>query len=182
MRPQQSRANRLLLPLALAVLAGCEHAATPLMGPEDARYSEQRVVRSVTGTGHIDHPVGDEDFFRTFAFVALERADGSVIGTFELTAREVPVRVHGQITCIGIADNAAWLGGEIEQSSDPDRVAPGTKVRWRLVDNGEGVATPPDQISLVLLGGDPASYCANMPPTSPIQLFDLVAGNLRVRG
>jgi hypothetical protein len=176
-----SQSARLLLPLALAVLAGCENAA-PLLGPEDARFSQQRVLRSVRGTGHIDHPVGDEEFFRTFAFVALEQADGSVMGTFELTAREVPVRVHGEITCIGIAGNAAWVGGEIEQSSDPDRVAPGTKVRWRLVDNGEGAGTPPDQISFVALHGDPASHCANMPPASPLQLFDLAAGNLQVRG
>lgn len=185
--------NRKQLPSATSLVflaamlgAGCEAATTvPQLATPRAVLSiaPQMVVRSVTGTGHVDVPVDGSDVFRNFSFTALERADGSVSGQFEFQARHVPIRVHGRVTCLTIVGNAAWLGGVVEQVSDPPFITPpGTPVRWRVVDNGQGAVSPPDQVSGFgpAPGGDELAYCATT-PAAPL-LLEVARGNLQVRG
>jgi hypothetical protein len=121
---------------------------------------------------------------------ALEREDGSVSGQFEMHLRQFPVRIHGRITCIGVQGNAAWLGGVIELidgsfPAPPGSIGPGTPIRIRVVDNGEGSDAPTDLISgLGTFGGQSEGvelgYCATKP--SQPMLNPVEAGNIQVRG
>ncbi|MFN2563920.1 MAG: hypothetical protein ABR499_02755 [Gemmatimonadaceae bacterium] len=136
-----------------------------------------RVAQSATGSGHLT-AAGE---LRTFAFSAVERADGSVAGQFELFARSAGVRVHGEVVCLQVVGNRAWMGGVIRQTSDPTRAQAGTETGWRVADNGEGRAAPPDQTSLMFVNQPPGfaqSYCRGMSPTpmNPVE-----KGNIQVR-
>jgi hypothetical protein len=173
--------------LSLVVTLGCSieppssPTALPGTGGGAAQASSaQAIVQSVTGTGHLNVPVGDTEFFRNFAFAARASADGSVSGQFEFQARQVPIRVHGRITCFSIDGSTAWLGGIVEQSSDPTIAPAGTRVRWRVVDNGEGAGASPDLVSAFAPGGNELAYCAARPAAPP--LSPVAGGNVQVRG
>jgi hypothetical protein len=154
--------------------------------------SSGAVVRSVTGTAlrSLSQLDPDAHGWRLFMITALEREDGSVSGQFEMHLRQFPVRIHGRITCIGVQGNAAWLGGVIELidgsfPGPPGFIGPGTPMRIRVVDNGEGSDSPADLISgLGTFGGQSEGvelgYCAakpNQPMLNPVE-----AGNIQVRG
>lgn len=175
--------------LSMVVTLGCSveppSAPTPLPGAGGAgaqAASTSASVPSVTGTGHLNVPVGDAEFFRNFAFVAHASADGSVSGQFEFQARHVPIRVHGRITCVSIDGSTAWLAGIAEQSSNPTLLPPGTRVRWRVVDSGQGAGAPPDLVSGFGPAplGDELAYCTARPAAPP--LLPVAGGNVRVRG
>jgi hypothetical protein len=155
--------------------------------------SSGAVVRSVTGTAlrSLSQLDPDAHGWRVFTITALEHEDGSVSGQFEMHLRQFPVRIHGRITCMGLQGNAAWLGGVIEliDGSFPGPpgllIGPGTPMRIRVVDNGEGSDAPTDLISgLGTFGGQSEGvelgYCAtkpNQPMLNPVE-----AGNIQVRG
>lgn len=107
--------------------------------------------------------------------------DGDVKGTFELHARQQDPnrRVHGEVICVTLIGNQAWLGGRMTQSDHP-AAPPGTFSLWRVVDNGEGTGAPPDQISLrgVGLPNPTIPYCTNH-PNSPA-LFPIAAVNIQI--
>jgi len=131
------------------------------------------VVEAVSGSGHFSLP-GDGTW-RTFSFAALRGADGSVDGNFHLRTH-VPgggAKVSGRIVCFSIVGNEAWLAGVIEKAVGP---AAGTTVGWRVVDNGEGSAVPPDRITRQRRSVDTAAYCADMPTDQ--ELNDVEAGNI----
>jgi hypothetical protein len=183
-----------LLPLLLSV--GCSTEAptvpTALNGSSASEagtaMAGRGVVRSVTGTAVRSLPDPDAHGWRTFTIAAVERQDGSVSGQFEMHLRQVPVRIHGRITCIGIQGNAAWLGGVIELMVGSFPVSPGpgpgTPIRIRVVDNGEGSNAPADLISGLgtftgASEGVELAYC-DTKPNQPA-LFPVEAGNIQVR-
>jgi hypothetical protein len=178
-----------LLPLLLSVGCSTETPTSPT-GVAGSPAAEARtthagsgVVRSVTGTGHVTITLNEVDFWRNFAYTAIERADGSVAGQFEFQARQLSVRVHGRVTCLSVVGNAAWLGGVIEQmvGSFPNpAVGPGTPVWWRVVDNGQGANAVADLISGLGTMGDELAYCAARPAAPMFR--PLEAGNIQVRG
>lgn len=154
--------------------------------------SSGAVVRSVTGTAlrSLSQLDPDAHGWRLFTITALEREDGSISGQFEIHLRQFPVRIHGRITCMALQGNAAWLGGVIELidgsfPAPPGSIGPGTPMRIRVVDNGEGSDAPTDLISgLGTFGGRSEGveldYCATM-PNQPM-LNPVEAGNIQVRG
>ncbi len=170
------RTVALVAAVGLATL-GCERSpdvAGPLFGVAGAN----RVVQSVTGSGHFTS--GGE--FRTFAFNAVRRADGTVTGEYQGHNRAADVHWHGNVTCFTVIGNQAWIGGTTETSSDPNLIVPGTQSGFRVADNGEGRNTPPDQISLQFINagaGFANAYCGAAPPAPALN--DVQAGNIQVR-
>jgi hypothetical protein len=176
------------LPLLLAACSSELPVAPTSIGASFSKANPNAaIVRSVTGTALRSLPDPDAHGWRSFMITALERKDGSVSGQFEIHLRQLDVRIHGRITCAGIVGNAAWVGGviELKVGEFPGFPGPGTPMRIRVVDNGEGRHAPPDLVSgLGTFNGMPEgvelAYCAtrpNQPILSPVE-----AGGIQVRG
>ena len=113
---------------------------------------------------------------RTFAFTAKNRSDGTAQGQYQIDNRDVSgSREHGTVTCLEVQGNQAWIGGVITASSIPGRE--GTPRVFRVVDNGEGSGSPPDQASFFEVPL-PGVTCHTM---TPMPLETLEGGNIQVR-
>jgi hypothetical protein len=114
------------------------------------------------------------------SFSAVRHRDGRVTGQFQIFSSQEPgIRVHGIVTCLGIEDNLARLGGIITRSSPPGFES---LAFWRVVDNGEGHLAPPDLSSDLAAFAPPElveEFCAvgfDFPPLVPSP-----RGNIQVR-
>jgi len=137
---------------------------------------DDRVTQAAMG--HANLTQGGE--LRTLSFAAIQHADGRVTGQWELNNRANDTRLHGSVTCLTVIGNRAWIGGITDQSNNPG-TPEGRGVSWRVVDNGEGADSPPDQLSLTftnLAPGVPELRCRNAPP---YPLMPVEAGNIQVR-
>ena len=93
---------------------------------------------------------------RTFAFAALQFADGTVVGEWQRLNQPVPS--HGDVVCLNIIGTQARIGTTI--ATGPFA---GSEGGFTAIDNGEGANAAPDQFTLqfVNLGpGGAAAYCA----------------------
>jgi hypothetical protein len=132
--------------------------------------SEVPLVASVTGHANLTH----EGELRTFSFTARQYADGTIKGEWQRFTRSTNSKAHGDVTCLTVVGNEAWIGGITERTTTV-----GGEVGWRVVDNGEGSA--PDQMSLQFAGGGEGSadaYCAAGPAWPP--LSDIEGGDIQV--
>jgi hypothetical protein len=146
----------------IVALPACQgESQSPLNVDSDAlELSANPVIQSVTGSGSFVAPQGD---WRTFAFTARSYADGSVAGQWERIRRQ-PGNASGTTT-IGLL-------------STP----PNNENAWRVVDNGQGANSPPDQMSLEFVGAPPgfaANYCATTPAAPSLNAIQ--AGNIQVK-
>ena len=138
------------------------------------------VVASVRGSGHIKRPDGTS---RIFTLEAARYADGEVRGTYnlEMTGPETPVRVKGDITCLVVIGNSAYVGGDVDRfDANPFPTVP-QGVAVEIIDNGEGGDAPPDLLSLA--GFYPTQqgaldYCA---AAAPGPVFATEQGNFQVQ-
>jgi hypothetical protein len=167
--------------LCAAVLAGCDSGLEPTATRPTAlplfSQGSGPVVQSATGAGHFT--VGGE--LRTFSFTALRYADGTVQGEYELLSRLTGTRIHGDVTCLSVVGNQAWIGGVQEHSNNP-AILPGGENGFRVADNGEGANDPPDQMSLMFVNAAPGfaqAYCNARPPAPALNPIE--AGNIQVR-
>jgi len=167
--------------LCAMVLAACGNTDPPASMAKSAAasttLSSGPVVQSATGAGHFT--VGGE--LRTFSFNALKFADGTVQGQYELFSRSAATRIHGDVVCLSVVGNHAWVGGSQDQSNDPVAFPAGGENGFQTVDNGEGANDPPDQLSLMFINGPPGfaqAYCdarVDAPPLNNIE-----GGNIQV--
>ena len=128
--------------------------------------------------GHANLTQGGQ--LRTLSFVAIRHGDGRVTGEWELNNRANDTRLHGDVTCLTVIGNRAWIGGITEQSSNPSTIE-GRGVSWRVVDNGEGADDPRDALSLTFVNlnpGVPELRCNNTPPYA---VLPIEGGNIQVR-
>jgi hypothetical protein len=100
------------------------------------------VVHSATGSGHQDDvdPVTGEVFNRTFAFSAIQSADGTTTGSAQVESRRVDLVIHMSIDCLFVLPDGktAQLSGVITRTSRPFADAPVGEVhRFTVQDNGE---------------------------------------------
>ncbi|MGD8321686.1 MAG: hypothetical protein PVJ02_14575 [Gemmatimonadota bacterium] len=182
---------RSLIPMAavftLLAAVGCEQ---PL--PTAATGKEQGAVRfdvqpfnrgegvasSVTGSGHYTTAAG---YLRIFTFEVREASDGTVHGTFQLTAQgsQSPARLHGTLSCLSVVGQEAWIGGVYEHASNPALVGRGF---WFYVrDNGEGQGDAPDLVRRHVRSGNADDCALRMDPGTEY-LFPIEAGNVQVHG
>jgi len=103
-------------------------------------------VHMASGGGTVD----DAGARNTHGFTAQIDAAGNVRGQAEFQLRYLDLTIHVEITCLAVVGNDAWLGGTITTSSDPALV--GQQVLFRVQDNGEGGAAPPDMTSQIVIG------------------------------
>jgi hypothetical protein len=166
------------------VLAACDGGSAPpatvaraSAEPTTLSQGSGPVVQSATGAGHFT--VGGD--LRTFSFTALKYADGTVQGQYELFSRSAGTRIHGDVVCLSVVGNHAWVGGSQDHSIDDVAFPPGLENGFQTVDNGEGTSDPPDQLSLMFINapaGFAQAYCdaqADAPP-----LNDIEGGNIQV--
>lgn len=100
------------------------------------------VVHSATGSGHqddVDVATG-EVFNRTFAFSAVQYADGTAEGNAQIESRKFDLVIHMRIDCLYVSPDGktARLSGLITRTSRPFADAPVGEVhRFTVQDNGE---------------------------------------------
>ena len=149
----------------------------PLLDPFAEPINGEGVIESARGSGHVTFNLAR----RTFAFTAKNKSDGTTQGQFQLNNRaEGFFKEHGEVTCLLVLDNEAWISGIVRNSDGPTL----EEVRlWRVIDNGEGSNDPRDMITLAQRfppGTDPL-ICktpeALVVPPQPIE-----EGNIQVTG
>lgn len=114
--------------------------------------------------------------FNTHAFTAQVDADGTARGQAEFQLRYIDTTIHAEVDCLTVVGNDAWIGGTITRSSNPAVVGLGLHILFRVRDNGEGAAHPPDMTSQLVWGVVPS--CNTMPP---LGLIEWSNGNVHVR-
>ena len=93
----------------------------------------------------------------TYAITARQMADGSVKGEVLLHGRNGGVRLKGEVTCLGVVENRAYISGDVTQlaiGKGPPPPLDITNLRFALAleDNGEGSnASAPDRVTLPVL-------------------------------
>jgi hypothetical protein len=78
------------------------------------------------------------------------------------------------ISCLSVDGSDAWLGGTVTQSHDESVLPVGTHWFFRVQDNGQGEAAPPDRISYFYYAKDPGICTANY----LVALYDWQNGNI----
>ena len=165
--------------LSVVSILACDPVVQPeAPSPDFAGRGGGGVVEKVTGAGNFTDPAGN---FRTFAFTAQRRADGSVHGQWErVNHREnaSETKSHGRITCFTIVDNRVWLGGFA--TSGRLSTPPNNEVSWDVIDNGQGANSPADQISLQGVGRVPGHADFRCALQFLRTMFDIEAGNIKI--
>jgi hypothetical protein len=141
------------------------------------------VVHSATGSGHTEGASGAR---RTFTFSAVERADGSVSGQFNLVLHEsvrgstnpATTRIQAEVVCISVSGSQAWVGGVVKSSSNPDWV--GLETGWSVLDDGEGSSSS-DRISLMNVPNVPGTAQATCDDRTRVPDLIVERGNVQVR-
>jgi hypothetical protein len=118
---------------------------------------------------------------RTYAFNAVKRADGTVTGNYVHRSLDdgVPFYADGPVTCLNVNGNNAWVGGLIENSSEPSIV--GWQMWFQVEDNGEGNNGLSDWTTLLGASPDPGSAQACCDDAPAVRFpFDIDHGNIQV--
>jgi len=158
-------------------------ALLALMSP--AAMGAAATSPSATGGSHLTvHDVFGLDtlVLQEFGFAARLQSDGSADGWFDYRDVEdgVPFTAGGEVTCLTVIGNDAWIGGAIRKSNEPTFIGLGGW--WHVTDNGQGAGSPPDITTFLGVGSleDTAAFCANHPAYRfP---FPIDGGDIQVRG
>lgn len=133
--------------LACAFLAACEGAPTQVDVTPQFAKSGSGVIASATGSGVRTGSI------RHFQFSAVAKANGSVSGQFTLSNEGAGnVGAHGQVLCLRVDGNRAWIGTRVTSSTFAPYV--NTEGGFYVEDNGEGSGSD-DRLSLSFVGGAP---------------------------
>jgi len=138
---------------------------------------------SATGNAHVHLQFEGATFAERFSFNAINQPNGDVAGNFELFTDQLDgIRLHGSVTCLGVAGNVGRIGGVIEQADPPDFAGlplVGLSVVWTVVDNGEGSQAAPDQTSDIVFASPTAAqiHCAR---GFALPLLEDEQGNIQV--
>ena len=170
--------GRTVLAALVLALSACEQPSAVAVDMEPAFAKKGRVVESVNGSWN-------RDSNRTFTVTARRYADGSLAGQWVRVNRfRMGVfQRNGIVLCMTIIGNEAWIGTRTV-GGDRD----GREGGVRVVDNGEGMNSPSDEITLHRLSfraGFAADYCADQEGARGNQrLFtirDFGSGQIQVR-
>ena len=137
-------------------------------------------VHQVSGGGSA--PIPDEPM-ESYGFQAQIDADGDVKGKAVFQFRPQDAKFFGDITCLHVNGNDAWLGGELTRIDVEGFPPLPIYFVWMVRDNGQGAASVSDQVGPLLISLNPnrASTCTMEPvPDPPVPLTDLTNGNIKV--
>lgn len=173
--------------LTAAVLMSCADSTGPTTTDQEiepdilANLGQNPVTRSATGSGQYHTLSG---LWRTFSFNGTSKADGTARGRFHFRIHDAQgegSRIWGDITCLTIEGNQAWLAGYVTKAGNPNHV--GRAHGFRVVDNGQGQNATPDQITVTWPGTSdptfvqPDEYCENKPSQT---LHTVESGNVQI--
>lgn len=169
-----------LLTVASTVFFGaCDQATGPA---EPSGQTPQAASNSHPqhATGSVFINLADFGAPEHFSFSAIRHANGRVSGQWQLfTEQDGGIRLHGIVTCLGVFDNLARIGGLITKSTEPDFV--GGTVFWSVIDNGEGANSPPDEATDLAAFAPPEiveAFCAGEIEDAPFVPSE--QGNIQV--
>jgi hypothetical protein len=167
---------------AAAVAFGCGSPAADHSSAATTSAALSTAGQRATGAGHV--VIGDAR--RTFAFTAVRHQDGTVSGEAELFNRATGFLVHGEVICMTVIGNHAWIGAIIKQPIVS--FCDGTNMYFHVQDNGEG----PERRTDLLSGAEacdvagPAAvaldlaYCESAGAIDPLPMFPIEDGNIQV--
>lgn len=149
-----------------------------------AYAGESSVVASANGGSQfkIENMFGFELIdVRAYSFNVKKFEDGRVQGHYEHRSFDdgVPFYVRGPLTCLNVDGNRAWVGGIIEDASEP--VLEGWEMWFQVQDTGEGAGAT-DWTTLIGASpevGSAQEYCDDAPDV--LFPFDIEHGNIQVR-
>ena len=197
-----SKSSIPLLAVALVACSAASEPTSPNISTSATLNNGVGVVVQAMGAGVVNfNPTGDVGD-GAFQFVAIKRADGTVIGHFYQSRVRATglVEFYGDVTCVTIDPNfpgRARIGGivTVNNSTDPAFLTTdhqvGDDVWFRVEDNGNG---GPENGKSTTYGFKPtlvntsAEYCA-LPFTgtlngalvwNPASIFPLQEGTIRV--
>jgi hypothetical protein len=155
----------------LIALAVVSLAASP------AAFADQPVHKA---SGGGSAPIPDEPM-ESYGFQAQIDADGDVKGKAVFQFRPQEAKFFGDITCLHVNGNDAWLGGELTKIDVEGFPPLPIYFVWMVRDNGQGAASVSDQVGQLLLSLNPgrADTCTTE-PVPPMPLTDLTNGNIKV--
>lgn len=133
-------------------------------------------VNKATGGGTVDRlgcPLG----YSTVAFNAQVDANGVAKGEAQLTSHDTGYKVHGDVTCLRVVNNQAWIGVVLTQSN-VDFAPVGSQWVFTVVDNGQGSKALDLDKTSCWAGVESAAFCGTMPP---LAVFDWTNGNVQVK-
>jgi hypothetical protein len=133
-------------------------------------------LQSASGFGqvHLGLPL------RNFAFSATKASDGSVSGEAQLENRSSSFRGHIAIDCLNVLGNVAVMTG-VWTSSNSQDIPVGTDAFFAVQDNGDGPASPADEITLTLSGLGIACTDITDPSLLAPFLVTIESGQIQVR-
>jgi len=145
-RRATAAALALLATLSMSVISGISGIA---------RADETLTGKRVTGGGQYT-----SDFFGvgTVAVHAVRHQDGTVTGQVEAHYPERGLRVHGEVDCLFVVGNRAYVSGVITNvEGDPDGLyySEGTYFILAIQDDGEGHNSNPDLVSVLIPSVNP---------------------------
>jgi hypothetical protein len=165
-----------------AVMAGSGLAGAATASA--TQHGRAPVVASVDGRTYV--LLGPSVFGVTvqqdpLAYHATRFADGTVRGGWHYDYWEAGQQMtfSGDVTCMTVSGNRAWIGGPITQSSDPAQIGMGAW--WQVADNGTGRhPVIPDRTTFVGIGtmAQTLAYCSDAP--APHFIFDVQLGGVQV--
>lgn len=116
--------------------------------------------------------------FRQFSFHAREKRNGTVQGNGVLSYIGGVRNLSFDIDCLEVDGNLAVMSGVITRDNQfPENV--GRLCWFKVIDNGEGNNSDPDEISLFFSGTDSEVYdCAN---NFNVAIYEIEGGNVQVK-
>jgi hypothetical protein len=179
-----------LVPL-VALLVACDTGVEPRLGstldPDGvalaASVLEARSATDafVTGGAWRDADPGEDRSIRHFS-ISANRHGGRLTGGYNLVLGSSDIVVRGDVTCLTVAGNRAWVGGSIDEAElpfPPEIIDQITGIAVELVDNGNGSGV--DELSDLFLflaqPGGPQAFCDAAVP-GPVRPID--RGNYQV--
>ena len=181
--------------VAIVCVACTDTATAPLTEPSMPDLALDNtpnpVVATVTGGAHWIISSGPfAGLLRRFTFNAVQRADGSAFGEWQLIVGLTIL--HGDITCLAIEGDGARVGGIVEDGKFTTFVD-GTDIAWEAVDGGEGAnEAAEDQTSNPVAfrnapAGSAAEFCASgtvpeLPGNPDFTIDAITYGNVQIRG
>jgi len=167
--------------LLLLSATGCNEEVAPTENSSASLNVDGSLNKGGRPSANGQAILSEEDlfgYFQNFSFQARENQDGSITGSIEFNCR-IPGsgRVHGTIDCMTIEDNQATISG-FATHSDIEGYPPGSLFWFRVVDNGEGNNSDPDQFSDVWGVSEGRPCTDNLPWL--YDMFDIEHGNIQV--
>jgi hypothetical protein len=140
--------------------------------------SKGRIIHHVSVGGCDITPPGED---RNFSLVANMDVNGNVSGQWQDGFGGGAGSIHVAVDCLEILEsgNVAIIGGVITHGTFNGEDVSGQRAVTKVVDNGQGHNSDPDQISYSYFG-DNIGTCGDYTVTV-FPLFDLTCGQVKVK-